>query len=131
MTELHQAKVLDFGLAKLLHPVSTESSTEDLVQTRGPVGTLPYMAPEQILGREVDARTDIYALGMVLYEMTAGRRPFREDLATHLTDDILHQVPPAPGHFRPGNRRSFHAKHLKRSQSYWRPWVTVRHPKLR
>jgi TolB-like protein/Tfp pilus assembly protein PilF len=102
VTELHRAKVLDFGLAKLLHPVSTESSTEDLVQTRGPVGTLPYMAPEQILGREVDARTDIYALGMVLYEMTAGKRPFREDLATHLTDDILHRVPPRPEEFHPG-----------------------------
>jgi tetratricopeptide (TPR) repeat protein len=60
------------------------------------------MAPEQILGREVDARTDIYALGVVLYEMTAGRRPFREGRSTHLTDDILHQVPPAPGQFRAG-----------------------------
>jgi tetratricopeptide (TPR) repeat protein len=102
VTELDHAKVLDFGLAKLLHPVGADSTIEDLVQSRGPVGTLPYMAPEQILGREVDARTDIYALGMVLYEMTAGRRPFREGLPTHLTDDILHQVPPAPGHFRAG-----------------------------
>lgn len=102
VTELAQAKVLDFGLAKLLHPVSADSTIDDPVQTRGPVGTLPYMAPEQILGREVDARTDIYALGMVLYEMTVGKRPFREGLSTHLTDDILHQVPPPPGHFRPG-----------------------------
>jgi len=101
VTELGQAKVLDFGLAKLLHPADVEATIEDLVQTRGPVGTLPYMAPEQVLGREVDARTDIYALGMVLYEMATGKRPFREDLATHLTDDILHQVPPAPAHFRP------------------------------
>jgi serine/threonine protein kinase/tetratricopeptide (TPR) repeat protein len=101
VTELGQAKVLDFGLAKLLHPADMEATIEDLVQTRGPVGTLPYMAPEQVLGREVDVRTDVYALGMVLYEMATGKRPFREDLATHLTDDILHQVPPAPGHFRP------------------------------
>jgi serine/threonine protein kinase/tetratricopeptide (TPR) repeat protein len=100
VTKRDQAKVLDFGLAKLLHPVTTELTLDDLVQTRGPVGTLPYMAPEQILGREVDARTDIYALGMVLYEMTAGKRPFREDLATHLTDDILHLTPPPPGQFR-------------------------------
>jgi serine/threonine protein kinase/tetratricopeptide (TPR) repeat protein len=102
VTERGQAKALDFGLAKLLNPISAESTIEDLVQTRGPVGTLPYMAPEQILGREVTARTDIYALGMVLYEMAAGKRPFREDLATYLTDDILHRVPPRPGHFRPG-----------------------------
>jgi eukaryotic-like serine/threonine-protein kinase len=96
VTELGQAKVLDFGLAKLIHPADMEATIEDLVQTRGPVGTLPYMAPEQALGSEVDARTDIYALGMVLYEMATAKRPFREDLASHLTDDILHRVPPAP-----------------------------------
>ena len=96
------AKVLDFGLAKLLHQSETQTTVDQLLRTLGPVGTLPYMAPEQVLGREVDARTDIYALGMVLYEMAAGKRPFREDLHSHLTDDILHQVPPPPGRLRTG-----------------------------
>ena len=98
VSERGRIKVLDFGLAKLLLPVNSETTLlDELVQTRGPVGTLPYMAPEQALGREVDNRTDIYALGMVLYEMAAGKRPFREDVPTHLIDDILHKVPSAPG----------------------------------
>jgi serine/threonine protein kinase len=97
-----EAKVLDFGLAKLMHPASMETTIDDLLRTSGPVGTLPYMAPEQILGREVDARTDIYGLGVVLYEMTVGHRPFREGVINHLTDDILHCIPPPPGRLRTG-----------------------------
>jgi eukaryotic-like serine/threonine-protein kinase len=102
VTARDRVKVLDFGLAKLLQPSSADTTMEDSLQTRGPVGTLPYMAPEQVLGRPVDERADIYGLGMVLYEMAAGRRPFREDLASHLTDDILHKAPEGPGKFRPG-----------------------------
>jgi serine/threonine protein kinase len=104
-SERCRVKVLDFGLAKLLLPARSETTLlDEPVHTRGPVGTLPYMAPEQALGREVDARTDIYALGMVLYEMAAGKRPFREDISTHLIDDILHKTPPALGRLGGGIR---------------------------
>jgi TolB-like protein len=103
VTQRNQAKVLDFGLAKLLLPASAETTLlEEPLRTHGPIGTLPYMAPEQALGREVDPRTDIYALGMVLYEMSAGKRPFREDQPTRLIDDILHRVPAPPGRLGAG-----------------------------
>jgi len=59
------------------------------------------MAPEQLRGQTVDARTDIYALGTVLYEMATGRRPFREELGTQLIDDILHKAPAPPGRLNP------------------------------
>jgi TolB-like protein/Tfp pilus assembly protein PilF/predicted Ser/Thr protein kinase len=102
VTARDRVKVLDFGLAKLLQPSSSETTVAESLETRGPVGTLPYMAPEQVLGRAVDERADIYGLGMVLYEMAAGKRPFREDSASHLMDDILHEAPETPGKFRPG-----------------------------
>ena len=92
-----QVKVLDFGLAKLLRPVSEITVTRAFTEPQSAAGTLPYMAPEQLRGQEVDARTDIYALGVVLYEMATGQRPFRDDLPTQLSDAILHRPPPAPG----------------------------------
>ncbi|MFQ5777854.1 MAG: protein kinase, partial [Terriglobia bacterium] len=101
LTARGDAKVLDFGLAKLVRPVSQATTLDSLSETQGMAGTLPYMAPEQLRGEEVDARTDIHALGAILYEMVTGRRPFPETHGPRLTDAILHQAPPPPGRLKP------------------------------
>jgi serine/threonine protein kinase len=103
VTARGDVKVLDFGLAKLVeHSSDLKVPMESLTETQAVVGTLPYMSPEQLRGKRVDARTDIYALGVVLYEMATGRRPFREHLSSQLVDDILHKSPPLPGRLNPG-----------------------------
>src|SRR2546428_13894527 len=89
-------KVLDFGLAKLTEPrianVDSEAPTVARVDTKmGTVmGTAQYMSPEQARGLKVDARTDIFSLGVVLYEMLAGRPPFLGET----TADIIRMLPP-------------------------------------
>jgi len=91
-------KLLDFGLAKMLReepPGAPRAVTESLTETGAVMGTLPYMAPEQIEGKECDARADIFALGLVLYEMLAGRRAFAGDSPTSLAAAILKEDPPA------------------------------------
>jgi eukaryotic-like serine/threonine-protein kinase len=96
-----QLKLMDFGLAQLLRSVSGDSLTETHSGLHGVAGTLPYMAPEQLRGGPVDARTDIYALGVVLYEMATGQRPFRGELAPQLIDAILHQPALLPARLNP------------------------------
>jgi len=94
-------KILDFGLAKLLRPVSASATTESLTETQAVPGTLPYMAPEQLQGETVDERTDLYAAGTVLYEMATGQRPFQARLLSLLTDEILHELAPPPARLNP------------------------------
>ncbi len=95
LTPKGQVKVLDFGLAKLLRPAIETASMESLSETQAIAGTLPYMAPEQLRGEAVDARTDIHAAGAVLYEMCSGRCPYQEDTVPKLTDAIFHKAPMA------------------------------------
>jgi serine/threonine protein kinase len=90
------AKVLDFGLAKLIADGADSLPTQSITATHTVSGTLPYMSPEQLRGREVDHRTDICALGVVLYEMATGRRPFASELMPELIDQILNSPPLAP-----------------------------------
>jgi serine/threonine protein kinase/TolB-like protein len=94
------AKVLDFGLAKLTEKkkperVSLEGETRELVNTNPGVvmGTVAYMSPEQARGMETDARTDLWSLGVVLYEMLAGRMPFAGETVNHTIVSILEKEP--------------------------------------
>ena len=99
ITPKGQVKVLDFGLAKLFDPARGGLKAETLTQSVDDShlrGTLPYMAPEQVKGDHIDARTDIYALGVVLYEMATHQRPFREESLPLMLDLILHQSAVAP-----------------------------------
>lgn len=89
-------KILDFGLAKMLHTEPNPTiDTESVTGFQSVRGTPPYMAPEQLLEAKQDERTDIWAVGCVLYEMATGRRPFLGS-GPALIDAILHQPPPPP-----------------------------------
>jgi len=111
-TERGLVKVLDFGLAKFVKPEGAEAArlTQPQVTIAGMVvGTVSYMAPEQALGRPVDHRTDLFSLGIVLFELASGRIPFVGASPTEIIDHILHEIPPPPSHFAPSVPPSFDA----------------------
>jgi TolB-like protein len=105
LTPSGQVKVLDFGLAKLLHNVGTDSDGAGLDQSLTAVGVIPgtaiYMSPEQARSEEIDFRSDLFSFGVVMYEMSTGKKPFSGKNSLMTLDAVLHDKPVPPGELNP------------------------------
>lgn len=105
ITERGLVKMLDFGLAKVIRPAESSDTGDPTVALGGQtafgivMGTVSYMSPEQALGHQIDQRSDIFSLGVVIYEMLTGRLPFEGATATEIIDNVIHKEPIAIARF--------------------------------
>jgi serine/threonine protein kinase len=105
LTPSGQVKVLDFGLAKLVHNVGTDSDGAGADNSLTAVGVIPgtavYMSPEQARSEEIDFRSDLFSFGVVMYEMSTGKKPFTGKNSLMTLDAVLHDKPVPPGELNP------------------------------
>jgi serine/threonine protein kinase len=102
LTPSGQVKVLDFGLAKLVHNLGSDDNPDNSLTAVGVIpGTAVYMSPEQARSETVDARTDLFSFGVVMYEMATGKKPFAGNNSLVTLDAVLHQKPVPPRDLNP------------------------------